>query len=354
MKKIVHLVGTRPQYIKLFPLWSLIEENSTVCQKVYDTGQHYDEHMSQRIIAEFGITGVETGIIKGLMPEEQIPKMIENLWSYLTKESPDYVFIYGDTNSTLAAAIACSKLGVAFGHVEAGVRTAANVGIQEGINRKVADILSTDNYCVTQMDYSNLINSIGCDTNCHLVGDLMYDAFRKVEGDAGYEDGIHNTVLVTLHRAENVDVEHIRASLVDSIVDLANSYEVILPLHPRLRKHLSESQLQQLEVSKITLTDPLTYSEVVSVLGKCVGVITDSGGLPKDASFAGVPAIVLRSDPIWHDLSDMGYIKAYGDVTTLTSSDLLQLAKSHFDRKLPKFEMDLAAPAIFKALNERF
>lgn len=351
MNTVLHLVGTRPQYVKLFPLWKAINEDSSLSQKIYDTGQHYDEYMSANILNEFGFTGVETGKIKGLNPDQQIPKMIENIWKFLCEEAPDYVFIYGDTNSTLAAAIACAKLNISFGHVEAGVRTSVNVGIQEGVNRKVADILATDNFCATEMDYHNLINMGGEKKNTHLVGDLMYDAFHLVESEEAPKNT--NLVLVTLHRAENVDDADIRHNIVNSIVELSNHYNIILPLHPRLKKNLTREEEKKLELSNIHLMPPITYTQVVSYLSSAIGVITDSGGLPKDAAFAGVPSIVLRPDPIWHKLSELNYIKTYGEISNLTTSGLIELSKEYFANKLPRYEMGFSVPKIVRILRDR-
>ena len=227
IKKILHIVGTRPQYIKLFPLWAELNSCEKINQYIYDTGQHYDDNMSKSIIKEFGFTNILFGDVKGLTPQKQIPKMIESIWEHVIDINPDYVLIYGDTNSTLSAAIACAKASVEYGHVEAGVRTAKHIGVQEGINRQIADQLATHNFCVTQRDLDNLISNGSTKDSAILVGDLMSDAYTSIKEnftsdntDTNLNTNNKSSLLVTIHRAENIDDDTLRLKLINVLSKL--------------------------------------------------------------------------------------------------------------------------------------
>src|SRR6218665_3616493 len=211
MTRLLHLVGTRPQYVKLFPLYHHLRQAGDVEQRVYDTGQHYDKAMSQNILDEFGIADVVSGDVRNLSEGPQLARMLENLWREIDDTRPDYALVYGDTNTTAVAALACAKLRIPFGHVEAGVRTAPEVGVQEGINRVVADHLASALFCVNELDASHLRAEGIAAEKVSVVGDLMYDAFARVRRDnlGALRPGLsldgRPTVLVTLHRAENID-----------------------------------------------------------------------------------------------------------------------------------------------------
>jgi UDP-N-acetylglucosamine 2-epimerase len=322
IKKILHIVGTRPQYIKLFPLWSKMKSLKSVEQRIYDTGQHYDEDMSKNLLHDFGIDEVVTGYIAGLGPGKQIPLMIENIWSELTSYEPDYVVIYGDTNTTLCASIACAKLEIPFGHVEAGVRTLPHVGIQEGINRKATDHMATHNFCITKEDLSNLLDETLSDQNNFLSGDVMFDTYTNIKDKYQIKPQRQKKILVTIHRAEHVDQAAVRGLLIKTLIELSKSVEVILPMHPRLRSKITEYELSALNGAGITICNPLSYIEIVKVLNTVTGVVTDSGGLPKDAAYAGVRAVLLRDDPVFKDLFEKKYFHPISDLIDKTPEEL--------------------------------
>ena len=350
---ILHIVGTRPQYIKLFPLWKKLNNTRDIKQSIYDTGQHYDDKMSKAIIEEFGFIDIEFGLLKGLNAEEQISKMTESIFNILKSKKPNYVFIYGDTNSTLCAAIACAKLGVPFGHVEAGVKTLKHVGVQEGINRKVSDILATHNYCVTKQDYNNLIEQGLGENNVNLVGDLMADAFELISKDIELSDKTDlKSILVTIHRAENTDNLEMRLKLIKTLINLSKEYNIILPLHPRLKLRLTIEEKNSLDKSNINLVEPLTYSEVIKTLNIVDRVVTDSGGLPKDAAYAGVKSIVLREDPVWHELYEKGYIITTDDIASKTFEELSQHIEDSIQGKIEKYVQNLASEKIISIMSD--
>lgn len=356
MNKILHIVGTRPQYIKLFPLWEEISSKNLYIQSIYDTGQHYDKEMSQAIIEEFGFTDIFFGDVKGLSPSKQIPKMISNIWEMLEKEEPEYVFIYGDTNSTLAAAIACAKSNIPFGHIEAGVRTKKHIGIQEGINRKVADTLAIHNFCVTKIDYNNLLQDGLSENTVFHVGDLMYDAFHLISKNIQSKEmtDTKESVLVTVHRAENIDNDKLKKKILETVKNISKSYYVVFPMHPRMLNSLSEEEKSLLEDKNINVCKPLVYSSIVSLLNNVRGVVTDSGGLPKDAAFAGVKSVVLRDDPVWQELYDLEYIQTTPNIENLSSLEISNHIIDSFKVKQKPFKQDFAVTKILDVVENNF
>lgn len=352
IKKVLHIVGTRPQYIKLFPLWSKLSEISQIEQRIYDTGQHYDQHMSKNLLDDFGIENVITGDIAGLGPEKQIPLMIENIWSQLVNYAPDYVIIYGDTNTTLAAAIACAKLEIPFGHVEAGVRTLPHVGIQEGINRKATDHMAMHNFCITEEDRVNLLDEGLCDSRNFVVGDIMFDTFNTIKASQDIKPNRCNRLLVTIHRAEHVDNLQMRNLLVDTLVELSKSIEVILPMHPRLRARISNEELASLKSANVELRDPLSYKEIVKELNTVSGVVTDSGGLPKDAAYAGVRAVVLRDDPVFKELFEKNYFHPVLDLDKKTPNELASFCLDKLSELPEPYVLEHASNKIVQVVKE--
>lgn len=355
-KKLLHIVGTRPQYIKLFPLFKAFESVTNIQQIIYDSGQHYDDKMSGQILKEFGLT-VEAGDVRGLSPEQQIPLMIGNIWQKLNLINPDYVMIYGDTNTTLAATIACAKQQIPFGHVEAGGRTLPSVGIQEGINRKVADHLSTHLFCANEDDAGNLYNEGISPNKILLSGDVMIDSFKLIEQSLNIEpkskkmDQQH--LLVTVHRAENVDHPEVFSNIVDVIIGLSKDYRISWPLHPRAKGRLTSAMRSKLENNaNINLLPPLTYKEAVTMLKQSTGLITDSGGMAKDAACAGIVSMVLRDDPIWKELAGLGYIKTVGIIEEMSAQKIEQIIRDGLHANdLQVYSPEMAAPKIVKLVT---
>lgn len=331
-------------------MWTELNTCRNVKQYIYDTGQHYDDNMSKAIIKEFGFKNILFGEVKGLSPQKQIPKMIEHIWGQLDSIGPDYALIYGDTNSTLSASIACSKSCVPYGHVEAGVITAKNIGIQEGINRKIADQLATHNFCVTKKDFDNLMLNGSIKGRAFLVGDLMSDAYKFIKEkftiNAAKNSHSKKSILVTIHRAENIDDDSLRLKLIKTLSKLSNDYKIILPLHPRLKLLIKNSERDIIGNSDIDLIQPLTYSEIVKVLNNVVGVVTDSGGLPKDAAYAGIKSIVLREDPVWHELFDKGYIEITKDIQNISIDSLVSHITNSLAGEIKPYMQDSASKKI--------
>ena len=308
--------------------------------------------MSKNLIEEFGFENINFGKLDGDTPVANLALMIAQIEKQIEISKPDYGLIYGDTNSTLAASIAFAKLEIPHGHIEAGIRTEKHLGIQEGINRIVADTLATHNFCPTVKDRDNLLNSTIEDKSVILSGDVMFDAFQeasKFQMNSDSNLDYNDAVLVTFHRAENVDDANIRARICKLLSLISKHKKIILPLHPRLKKNLTNSDWDLLENININIIEPLTYVETVNILKDCDFVITDSGGLPKDAAYAGKVSFVLRDEPIWDELYDQGFIYCLGKTSLLNENQAWTYIQSK-EKSLEKYLLKLLVQKILETI----
>lgn len=313
--KIVTVVGARPQFIKAVAISRAIATRSDtdITEVMVHTGQHYDEKMSSVFFDELGIPPPAYNLgVSGGRHGEMTGRMLEALEQILIKERPDWVLIYGDTNSTLAGALAACKLHIPIAHVEAGLRS-FNMRMPEEVNRIVADRVSTLLLCPTQISVDNLQKE-GITQGVHLVGDVMYEVsllYRDLARERStilerlnLEDG--NFVLSTCHRAENTDDPKRLGSIVDALAQIACELPVVLPLHPRTRKLIVEYQLQD-ALKSVTLVDPLPFLDMIRLEQAAKVILTDSGGVQKEAFFYGIPCVTMRDETEWIETIDSGW-----------------------------------------------
>jgi len=303
--KILSIVGARPQFIKAAPVSRAIRRTHE--EVLVHTGQHYDDNMSSVFFRELSIPQPDINLGVGSGPHgAQTGNMMVGLEKVAMDVMPDWVLVYGDTNSTLAGALVAAKLHLRLAHVEAGLRS-FDRRMPEEVNRVVADHVSDLLLCPTQVAVENLARE-GIDHGVHLVGDVMYDAFifnvhaasqesRMVE-KLGLEPG--RFALVTVHRAANVDdgerLHAIIAGLEQSALD------VVLPLHPRTR-----SRLHQALPKRIRVIEPVGYLDMLALEEAAAVIATDSGGVQKEAYFLGKPCITLRDSTEWTETVDAGW-----------------------------------------------
>lgn len=301
--KIVTILGARPQFIKAGSVSREISNHTDISEIIVHTGQHYDANMSDIFFTQMqipkpdyflGIGGKTHGAMTG--------QMIEKIEEVLLNELPDWVLLYGDTNSTLAGAVAASKLNIKIAHVEAGLRS-YNMKMPEEINRILTDRVSNILFCPTNTAIENLKNEGFENYDCKIVksGDVMQDGamFYKnlaVEPNIEIKDDF---VLCTIHRAENTDDTNRLRNIFDSLGEIAKKKQVILPLHPRTKKILENLKLN---IQHLTIIDPVGYLEIVWLIDNCSLVMTDSGGLQKEAYFFEKPCITLRDETEWIEL----------------------------------------------------
>jgi len=307
--KITTIVGARPQFIKAAVVSRAIrahnkKEDNQIEERIVHTGQHYDEKMSQYFFDELDIPKPDINLAVGSDKHgEQTGRMISAVESDLLQSRPDFVLLYGDTNSTLAGAIAASKLNIPIAHVEAGLRS-YNKEMPEEINRILTDAVSSRMYVPTSTAADNLSRE-GYDSKTIVnTGDVMYDAALHYSAAAAERNNITPTgsyILCTFHRAENTDNRLRLNSIVDSLCKLSLDYNIIFPVHPRTHKVLKSSDLySRLEdCPRIKLIEPVGYLDMISLETGADLILTDSGGVQKEAFFHKVPCVTLRTETEW-------------------------------------------------------
>ena len=305
---ILTVVGARPQFVKAAVVSGPMRKRHR--EILVHTGQHYDEAMSERFFRELDIPkpDYELGVGSGTHGA-QTAQMLVGIEQVILRERPDRMLIYGDTNSTLAGALAATKLHLPVAHVEAGLRS-FNRGMPEEINRVLADQVSDLLFCPSDVAARNLAHE-GITRGVHVVGDVMAEALRRVT--AGADDGTEvlarhglssrRYLLATVHRAENTD----NAERLEAIMRALSAVGeiVVLPAHPRLRASLKRHGLTT--DGAVRVIDPVGYFEMIALERHARAVLTDSGGVQKEAYWLGVPCITLRDETEWVETIDAGW-----------------------------------------------
>lgn len=320
MLRIVTIVGARPQFIKAAAVSRVIRNHyaDQIEEVLVHTGQHYDENMSQVFFDELDIPHPRFNLeISGGTHGAMTGRMLEAIENVLLAEKPDWVLIYGDTNSTLAGALAAAKLHIPVAHVEAGLRS-FNMRMPEEVNRILADRVSSRLFCPTETAVENLARE-GVTTGVSLVGDVMYDVslyYRDVareRSDALKRLGLkeHEYVLATCHRAENTDDPCRLREIARALGELAARQPVVLPVHPRTAKILEAGGLGA-TMKDVKLVDPLPFLDMIRLEQSARVVLTDSGGVQKEAYFYGVPCVTMRDETEWVETVECGWNQLVG------------------------------------------
>lgn len=306
--KIVSVVGARPQFIKAAALSRVLRRRHD--EILVHTGQHYDPQLSDVFFAELDLPVPDYHLGVGSDSHaRQTARMLEGIEEVLLKERPDRVLVYGDTNSTLAGALAAAKVGLPLAHVEAGLRSYDRT-MPEELNRVLTDHCADLLLCPSALAVDNLARE-GITDGVHLVGDVMYDSLlRQVE--EGRLDGTQlvrwdlsprNYALATVHRAANTDDATRLASVLRALGMLTEP--VVFPVHPRTRKAILDAGLAT--SANVRLVDPLGYRDMLLLESNARCVLTDSGGVQKEAFFFGVPCVTLRDETEWPETVDCGW-----------------------------------------------
>ncbi len=311
--KIVTVIGARPQFIKAAVVSRWLRQTPGCKEILVHTGQHYDENMSDVFFQELEIPtpAYHLGIGSGAHGA-QTGRMLEAIEKVLLETKPDKLIIYGDTNSTLAGALAAAKLHIPVAHVEAGLRS-FNRKMPEEINRVVADHLSTWLFAPTEAAVENLRHEGVPEDKIFLVGDVMYDAAiyfgSRTRADTLGKLGLESKqyVLATIHRAENTDTAARLRDVFGGLNAIAEEVPVVLPLHPRTRAALTRANLLDSYSPNLRLLDPLGYLDMVMLEKHASVIATDSGGVQKEAFFHRVPCVTLRDETEWVELVELGW-----------------------------------------------
>jgi UDP-N-acetylglucosamine 2-epimerase (non-hydrolysing) len=299
---IVHVVGARPNFVKMAPVVTALESREVFRQVIVHTGQHYDSRMSDDVLADLDFPDVDVflGVGSGTHGV-QTAKVLSEFERVLMEIAPELVVVAGDVNSTLACALAASKLGIAVAHVEAGLRS-FDWSMPEEVNRVLTDRLSDTLFTHSPEAADNLETEGIGQGRVHFVGNTMIDSLRRCEKRAlalkAWEKvGVaeRSYVLVTLHRPSNVDDLARLSAIVDGLVGLAVHSPVVFPIHPRTRARLAEDGgLARLEEAGVSCIEPVAYLEFLSLQAGAGAIVTDSGGVQEEASALGVSCFTFR------------------------------------------------------------
>ena len=308
MKKILTVVGARPQFIKAAVVSRVIREkySDAICEIILHTGQHFDKQMSEVFFLELGITEPKYNLeVAGLSHGAMTGRMLERIEEIIKVETPDYVMVYGDTNSTLAGALAAVKLHVKVIHIEAGLRS-GNMKMPEEVNRIVTDRISDLLFCPTESSVRQLRDE-GITDGVFNVGDVMYDASVYFSNMAAEKSKILETlklekpfVLATCHRPVNTDDKATLTEILRAFDYLSSQIEIVFPLHPRTEQLIKSYDIVHL-LNNLTITEPLSYLDMLSLERNAEVIITDSGGVQKEAYFFGIPCVTMREDTEWSE-----------------------------------------------------
>ncbi|MDR0225280.1 MAG: UDP-N-acetylglucosamine 2-epimerase (non-hydrolyzing) [Burkholderiaceae bacterium] len=313
--KILTVIGARPQMVKAAVVSRAVAARQSsgvnIREMIVHTGQHFDKNMSDVFFDEMGIPKPDNMLgLGGLSHGAMTGRMIEQIESILQQDRPDWVLVYGDTNSTMAGALAAVKLHIPVAHIEAGLRS-WNRAMPEEINRVVTDHVSSLLFAPTDSAVKNLLVEGIIGEKVVRTGDVMLDASlfyakNSVGRPLPVDVGDCPFALVTIHRAENTDEPRRLAAIVAAMEAVASELHLVFPLHPRTRGALERHGLLERLARAATLLDPLGYLDMIRLEDECCLVITDSGGVQKEAYFFGKPCVTLRTETEWTELVDIG------------------------------------------------
>ncbi|MFZ3263324.1 MAG: UDP-N-acetylglucosamine 2-epimerase (non-hydrolyzing) [Terriglobales bacterium] len=294
--KVVHIVGARPNFMKVAPVLNALGAHTHVTQTLVHTGQHYDANMSEVFFEQLGLPApdVNLGVGSG-SHARQTAEIMMRLEPVVLEAKPDIVLVYGDVNSTVAAALVCAKLGVRLGHVEAGLRSFDRT-MPEEINRLVTDQLSDMLFTPSEDGDINLKNEGIPAAKIFRVGNVMIDSLVKLlpAAQAQIRNGLpEGYALVTLHRPANVDDGATLKGILQALVEVSRNLAVVFPTHPRTRQRITEFGMT---TDQLRILDPLPYVEFLALQSHARVVITDSGGIQEETTYLGVPCLTVREN----------------------------------------------------------
>lgn len=335
---ILSIIGARPQFIKAASVSREIAKHNIIKEVIVHTGQHFDDNMSEIFFHQMQIPEPDYNLgVNSLNHGAMTGRMIERIEQVLIDEKPDWVLVYGDTNSTIAGALAAKKLHIRVAHVEAGLRS-FNMKMPEEVNRILTDRISDILFCPTELAVKNLQNEgIGKLSLSKIVksGDVMQDAAIFYSNFAQKPDFKipDKFILSTIHRAENTDDPQRLSSILKAMDKISQEIPIILPLHPRTKKIIKDLKLK---VEDLIIVEPVGYLEMIYMLQRCSLVMTDSGGLQKEAFFFHKPCVTLRDETEWVELVEKGF-----NVVVGSNSDAIYTAYKKMINKNPNYNIDL-------------
>ncbi len=322
---VLHVVGARPNFMKAAPVMRALHGRTQVRQSLVHTGQHYDANMSDIFFTQLDIPTPNVNLEVGSGSHaRQTAEIMTRLEQVLLEYNPDIVLVYGDVNSTVAAALVCSKLLIKFGHVEAGLRS-FDRSMPEEVNRIVTDRLA-DLLFTPSADGDRNLQSEGVESaKVHCVGNVMIDSLIQLlpAAMAVPRDGLpEKYALVTLHRPSNVDDPETFNKIIESLLEVNAHLNVVFPVHPRTRQRLTSIGVN---FANLFLLEPLPYIEFLALQQRATVVITDSGGIQEETTYLGVPCLTLRSNTERPVTVDLGTNVLIGQNVDLLQSELTKV-----------------------------
>lgn len=359
--KVVTILGTRPEIIKLSPLLPLLDEEFE--HILIHTGQHYDYELDGVFFKDLNLQEPRYSLHIGSFPQgKQIGLMLEKIEEILIKEAPDLVLVHGDTNTTLAGSLAATKLHIPLAHVEAGCRS-FNKKMPEEINRILSDHAADYLFAADKESQQNLAREGLSGKNVFMVGNTIFDAcLRNVKPvqeseilkELHLEKGKY--VLVTIHRQQSTDSKEVLQNIISALDELSNMVDVVFPMHPRTKKALEKNNIQISE--KIKVTKPLQYLPFLKLLSDCRFCISDSGGIQDEALVFNVPCLIPRHDTEWTRLVTAGKNFLVGDTKESIIAKAEELVKNDHalqEIKNIKYNYDTGVgEKIVKIIKEEF
>jgi UDP-GlcNAc3NAcA epimerase len=338
--KILTIVGARPQFVKAAVVSRELTLNSKIIEVILHTGQHFDKNMSDIFFEEMEIPTPNYNLnINGLSHGAMTGQMLEGIENVCTIENPDFVMVYGDTNSTIAGALAAKKMGIGVIHIEAGLRS-FNMNMPEEINRILTDRISDILFCPTETAIMNLKNEGIVNGKVKVVnnGDVMQDAAIYYAKKSSEKSKIldflkiknNEFVLATIHRQENTDTPERLIGIINALNQISKEIPLIVPIHPRTRKIIERDQLKVL----FTMIDPVGYFDMLELLKHCRLVLTDSGGLQKEAYFFNKFCITLRDETEWVELIQNGFNQLTGANEQLILKAFVDFSNKPFTKQI--------------------
>jgi UDP-N-acetylglucosamine 2-epimerase (non-hydrolysing) len=303
--KIVHVAGARPNFMKVAPVIKALEGKEGVAQILVHTGQHYDINMSDIFFSQLGIPSPDINLNVGSGSHAvQTAQIMMRVETVLLKEKPDLVLVYGDVNSTVAAALVCAKLLIPVGHVEAGLRSFDRT-MPEEINRLLTDQTSDLLFTPSEDGDENLIREGVAPGKIHFVGNVMIDTLKRLlpvaetlwpKFSTEFDITEKQFGLVTLHRPSNVDDPVVLSDILKTLVEISAELPIVFPIHPRTRARIGDGNLEIKADSRLQLTEPIGYLDFICLQQLAKLVITDSGGIQEETTFLGVPCLTVRKN----------------------------------------------------------
>jgi UDP-GlcNAc3NAcA epimerase len=357
MNTLLTVVGARPQFIKAAALSTALarqEGRAVLRELLLHTGQHYDDEMSDVFFRQLRLPAPDFNLHVGSRTHgAQTGAMLAGIEEVCVANTPDAIVVYGDTNSTLAGALVGAKLKIPVIHIEAGLRS-YDRAMPEEINRVVTDVVSSLLFCPSQRAADNLRRE-GIAAPVHVVGDVMLDVLKGVVDSGVLHDDVlrhhrlveRRFVLATIHRPENTDDPHRLRAIAEGLEQVAKCEPVLFPVHPRT---LARFEQFGIELRGVAASKPLGYAELLSALRSCRKVVTDSGGLQKEAYFLRVPCVTVRDTTEWVETVEHGWnVLATADPERIAA---LTLSEEPLPRWQPLYGDGFAARAIIRHISE--